>query len=315
VENIDFLEAFAGSRMNLKHLFYFWKVATSGSVVRASEELHLTPQTISGQIQLLEQELNTELFVRTGRRLELTEAGRFALGYAEEIFSLQSELEELIRLNPEGRPMEFRVGVSDAMPESLAYRLLEPAMRIPEPVRIVCHEWKLDSLLSELAVHRLDLVVADTPIPQSVDVRAYNHRLGESPLTFFASPALAERCRAPFPQCLDATTMLLPGEDSALRSKLVRWLRQHKLRPNFVGEFDGNALMAAFGEAGAGVFVAPTILEEEMRTRHGVVALGETQEVVAEYFAISIERRLTHPCVVAITHSARHHIFKDDAKR
>ena len=298
--------------MNLKHLFYFWKVATSGGVARAGEELHITPQTISGQIQLLEQELKTELFVRSGRRLELTEAGRFALGYAKEIFSLQSELEELIRLHPQGRPMEFRVGVSDAMPESLAYRLLEPATHMPEPVRIVCPEWKLDSLLSELAVHRLDLVLADTPIPQSVDVRAYNHRLGESPLTFFATQSLARRCRRPFPECLNAMPMLLPGEDSAIRSKLVRWLSQHKLRPTFVGEFDGSALMAAFGGAGVGVFVAPTILDEEMRTRHDVVALGEVQEVSAEYFAISVERRLTHPCVLAITHAARDRLFKDD---
>jgi LysR family transcriptional activator of nhaA len=299
--------------MNLKHLFYFWKVASGGSVARAGRELHVTPQTISGQIQLLEQELKTELFARSGRRLELTEAGRFALGYAKEIFSLQSELEELIRLHPEGRPMEFRVGVSDATPESLAYRLLEPATHMPEPVRIVCLEWKLDSLLSELAVHRLDLVLADTPIPHSVDVRAYNHRLGESSLTFFASHALAERRRAPFPDCLDAMPMLLPGEDSALRSKLVRWLTRYKLRPTFVGEFDGSSLMTAFGEAGVGVFVAPTILEKEMQARHGVVALGATQEVVAEYFAISVERRLTHPCVLAITQAARDRIFKSDA--
>jgi LysR family transcriptional activator of nhaA len=298
--------------MNLKHLFYFWKVASCGGVVRASEELHITPQTISGQIQLLEQELKTELFARSGRRLELTEAGRFALGYAKEIFSLQSELEELVRLHPEGRPMEFRVGVSDAMPESLAYRLLEPATQMPEPVRIVCPEWKLDSLLSELAVHRLDLVLADSPIPQSVDVRAYSHRLGESPLTFFASHGLADRCRNPFPNCLNGLPMLLPGEDSALRSQLVRWLSRNKLRPTFAGEFDGSALMAAFGEAGVGVLVAPTILAEEMKTRHGVVALGETREIVAEYFAISVERRLTHPCVLAITQAARDRIFKNE---
>jgi LysR family transcriptional activator of nhaA len=300
--------------MNLKHLFYFWKVATSGSVVRAGEELHVTPQTISGQIQLLEQELKTELFVRSGRRLELTEAGRFALGYAKEIFSLQSELEELIRLHPEGRPLEFRVGVSDAMPESLAYRLLEPATRMPDPVRIVCPEWKLDSLLSELALHRLDLVLADTAIPPSVDVRAYNHRLGESPIKFFAGRSLAARCRRDtFPECLNALPMLLPGEDSAIRSKLVRWLRRHNLRPTFVGEFDGSALMAAFGGAGVGVFVAPAILEEEMRVRHDVVALGETREVTAEYFAISVERRLTHPCVLAITQAARNRIFRRHA--
>ncbi len=299
--------------MNLKHLFYFWKVASSGSVARASDELHLSPQTISGQVQLLERDLDTELFARSGRRLELTEAGRFALGYAKEIFSLKSELEALIRLQPHGRPSEFRCGVSDAMPESLAYRLLEPATRMPDPVRIECPEWKLDILLSELAVHRLDLVLSDSPIPQSIDVRAYNHRLGESPLTFFAAKELAQRCREPFPECLNGMPMLMPREDSALRGKLVRWFSQHRLRPNFVGEFDGSSLMFAFGEAGVGVFVAPTILKDEMETRHGAVALGETAEVVAEYFAISVERRLTHPCVLAITQAARERIFRGDA--
>jgi len=298
--------------MNLKHLYYFWKVAGSGSVARASEALHITPQTISGQIQLLEQELKTELFVRQGRNLELTEVGKVALGYAKEIFSLESELEEMIRLHPRGRPMEFRVGVADALPKSLAYQMLEPATQMPEPIRIVCIEWKIDSLLSELAVHRLDLVLADTPIPQSVDVRAYNHRLGESPLTFFADRAFAKRCREPFPDCLNSMPMLLPGEDSAIRIKLVRWLSKHKLHPTFVGEFDGSSLMAAFGQAGFGVFVAPSVLQEEMRTQHGLVAIGETQEVSAEYFAISVERRLTHPCVLAITQSARHRIFKSD---
>jgi LysR family transcriptional activator of nhaA len=299
--------------VNLKHLFYFWKVAMSGSVARAGEELHLTPQTISGQIQLLERDLQTELFARSGRGLELTEAGRFALGYAKEIFSLQSELEALIRLHPQGRPAEFRVGVADAMPESLAYRLLEPAVHMPDPVRIVCLEWKLDSLLSELAVHRLDLVLADSPIPPSVDVRAYSHRLGESTLGFFANQALAQRCRGAFPECLDAMPMLLPGEDSALRGKLVRWLSQRRLHPNLVGEFDGSSLMVAFGEAGVGVFVAPTILREAMETRHAAVLLGEAPEVVAEYFAISVERRLSHPCVLAITQAARERLFRRTA--
>lgn len=299
--------------MNLKHLLYFWKVASSGSVARASEELHLTPQTISGQIQLLQQDLGTELFARSGRRLELTEAGRFVLGYAKEIFSLKSELEALIRLQPHGRPSEFRCGVSDAMPESLAYRLLEPATRMPDPVRIVCPEWKLDTLLSELAVHRLDLVLSDSPIPPSVDVRAYNHRLGESPLAFFASVELARRCRGTFPECLSGMPVLLPGADSALHGKLVRWFSQRRLHPTFVGEFDGSSLMAAFGEAGVGVFVAPTILRQEMETRRSAVALGETPEVVAEYFAISVERRLTHPCVLAITQAARERIFTSAA--
>lgn len=299
--------------MNLKHLFYFWKVASTGSVARASEELHLTPQTISGQIQLLERQLERELFVRRGRRLELTEAGRFVLGYAEEIFALESELDGMIRLHPNGRPGVFRVGVADAMPKTLAHRLLEPALQTAEPYRIVCHEWRLDSLLSELAIHRLDLVIADSPIPDSVDVRAFNHRLGESPMAFFASRALAQRCRQPFPACLDAMPMLLPGADSVMRARIMRWLSKRRLQPKIVGEFDGSSLMAAFGEAGFGVFAAPSILSGEMRERHDAVSVGETRELRSEYFAISVERRLTHPCVLAITQSARHGIFSAPA--
>lgn len=299
--------------MNLKHLQYFWKVAKLGSVVGASEALHITPQTISGQIQLLEQDLGSELFRRQGRKLELTEAGRLALGYAEEIFSLESELEQMIRLHPHTRPLEFRVGVADAMPKSLVYRLLAPAVQLPEPVTIVCREWKLDSLLSELAMHRLDLVVADTPIPPSVDVRAYNHRLGESALTFFAGEALSEGARGIFPDCLDGMPMLLPGEDSAIRTKLLRWLDKQKLRPRFVGEFDDSSLMAAFGQAGVGAFVAPSALEKEICSQHAVIAIGRSEELVAEYFAISVERRLTHPCVLAITQAARNRLFVDKA--
>lgn len=296
--------------MNLKHLHYFYRVATSGSVVRASEELHVTPQTISGQLRLLEHELKTELFVRRGRRMELTEAGKFVLGYAKEIFALESELVEMIRLSPRSRTTEFRVGVSDALPKTLAYRLLEPATRLPESVRIVCLEWKLDDLLSELAVHRLDLVLADAPIPSSADIRAYSHRLGESSLTFVASRSLAKGCRASFPKCMDSMPMLLPGRDSALRAKIMRWLGEHDVRPRFVGEFDGVSLMSAFGAGGFGVFGTPSILAAEVGAQHGVVPIGQVPEIRAEYFAISVERRLTHPCVLAVRESARHRVFK-----
>jgi len=300
--------------MNLRHLLYFWKVATTGSVSQASEELHLTPQTVSGQIQLLERQLGRELFTRRGRRLELTEDGRFVLGYANEIFALQAELESMVRLQRTGRPSAFRIGVADAIPKTLAYRLLEPALRLPNPHRVVCMEWRLDSLLSELAVHRLDLVVADLPLPDTADVRAFSHRLGESPVSFLAEPAIAKQCRRrPFPECLDGTPMLLPGSDSAMRAKLVRWFGKHKLRPRIVGEFDGSSLMAAFGETGFGVFAAPSVLAEELHARHGVVQIAETREIMAEYFAISVERRLTHPCVQAITQAARHRIFRANA--
>lgn len=300
--------------MNLKHLFYFWKVATAGSVVRAGEELHLTPQTVSGQVQLLERQLGRELFTRRGRRLELTEDGKFVLGYANDIFALQSELEVMVRQQRTDRPSTFRIGVADAVPKTLAYRLLEPALRLPNPHRVVCTEWRLDSLLSELAVHRLDLVIADLPLPDTAEVRAFSHRLGESPVSFLAEPSLAKRCRRQaFPACLEGAPMLLPGSDSAMRAKLVRWFARRKLRPNVVGEFDGSSLMAAFGETGFGVFSSPSVLADELRARHGVVPIATTNEIVAEYFAISVDRRLTHPCVQAITQAARHRIFKPAA--
>lgn len=296
--------------MNFKHLYYFWWVAKAGGVLRAGEQLHVTPQTISGQIGLLEDDLGTPLFAKSGRNIELTDAGRLAFGYAQDIFALGSELEESLRNYPAGgRPVDFRVGVADAVPKAIAYRLIEPATRLPEPVRIVCREWKLDSLLAELAAHRLDLVIADAPIPPSVSVRAYNHRLGESGVSFFASAALFKQCKGKFPACLDGAPMLVSGADAAVRSRLDRWCEANGLRPRVVGEFDDSALMKAFGQRGAGVFIGPTVLEAEIKAQYGVKTLGRTTEIVEEFFAISVERRVTHPCVVAITGAARDRLF------
>ena len=296
--------------MNFKHLYYFWQVAKAGGVGRASEQLHVTPQTISGQIGLLEEDLGTPLFAKKGRNLELTDPGRLALGYARDIFALGSELEESLRNYPAGgRPVDFRVGVADAVSKTIAYRLIEPATRLRGPVRIVCREWKLDSLLAELAAHRLDLVIAGAPIPPSVSVRAYNHRLGESGVSFFASTRLIKSLKGKFPACLAGAPMLVPGVDAAVRSRLDRWCEANKLRPRVVGEFDDSALMKAFGQRGAGVFIGPTVLESEIETQYRVKTLGRTQEIVEEFFAISVERRVTHPCVVAITEAARDRLF------
>ena len=302
--------------MNFKHLHYFWRVAKAGGVARASEQLHLTPQTISGQIGLLEDDLGTPLFAKKGRNLELTDAGRLALGYAQDIFALGSELEESLRNYPAGgRPVEFRVGVAEAVSKTIAYRLIEPATRLPTTMRLVCRESKLDSLLAELAAHRLDLVISDAPIPPSVSVRAYNHRLGESGVSFFASAGLFKRCKGKFPACLDGAPMLVPGDGAAVRPRLDRWRDANKLRPRVVGEFDDSALMKAFGQRGAGVFIGPTVLESEIETQYGVKTLGRTLDVVEEFFAISVERRVTHPSVVAITAAAKDRLFvtSDDA--
>lgn len=292
------------SALNLKHLFYFWKVAKLGSVVRAAEAINVTPQTLSGQIGLLEESLGTELFSRQGRSLVLTEAGALALEYADELFALSAELEAAIKHQPRGRPAEFRVGVSDAVPKSLAFRLLQPAIAGPEPARIVCREWQIDRLLTELAVHRLDLVISDGPIPPSISVRAYNHRLLESGLTFLAARELVPETPLPFPACLGSLPLLLPGEDSAIRRSLQPWFERHRIRPRLAGEFDDSALMAAFGRAGIGAFPVPTVAEAEFADGP-LAVIGRTDQVRATYFAISVERRLSHPSVLAITESAQ----------
>lgn len=296
--------------MNFKHLYYFWQVARSGGVARAGERLHLTPQTVSGQVALLQEDLGATLFVKRGRSLELTEAGRLAFGYAEDIFALGAELQESLRnYAAAGRPVEFRVGVSDAVSKTIACRLIEPATQISTPVRVVCREWKLDSLLAELAAHRLDLVIAGAPIPASVSVRAYNHRLGESGVSFFAAPALIGRLKGRFPACLDGAPMLIPGVDAAIKSRLDRWYEAKNIKPRVVGEFDDSALMKAFGQRGAGVFIGPSVLEAEIESQYDVRTVGRTREIVEEFFAISVERRVTHPCVIAITETARDSLF------
>ena len=302
--------------MNYKHLHYFLQVARLGGVQRASERLHVSPQTISGQIQLLEESLGTALFAKSGRGLALTDAGRMVLGYAEDIFSTGAELEEAVReFQREGTVLAFRVGVADAVPKTIACRLIEPAARLPEPVRIICREWKLDMLLGELALHRLDLVIADAPIPPTVSVRAFNHRLGGCGLSFFAAPALLGSSKGRFPACLDGMPLIMPAEDSAVGQRLRAWLQARSLHPRVVGECDDSALAKEFGRRGLGAFVGPSVLERDIEKQYGVRALGATAEVEAEFFAISVERRITHPCVTAITLAARSGLFAPPARR
>ena len=296
--------------MNYKHLQYFMQVAKAGSVMRASELLHLTPQTISGQIQLLESAFGAELFARSGRGLVLTDAGRQVLGYAEQIFALGAQLEAAVR-EPTMRhwQRDFRVGVADSIPKSIAFRLIEPATQLAVPVRLVCREWKLDSLLAELALHNLDLVISDVPMPAGVSVRAFNHPLGASAISFFAAANLRKQLTGPFPACLDGASILMPGEDSGLAQHLRTWFNRLELRPRVVGEFDDSALAKEFGRSGLGVFVGPSVLAREIETTYQVKSIGGTDEVRAEYFAISIERRVSNPCIVAITQAARNELF------
>lgn len=297
--------------MNFKHLRYFWVVAKAGGITRASEQLHTTPQTLSGQIKLLEEWLGHKLFSKAGRQLELTAQGRVALAYADEIFTLGAELESSVRNAREGSPaLEFRVGVADSVAKSVAYHLLEPALDVSDSVRMICHEGKFDDLLAQLALHRLDLVIADERMSRKVSVKAFNHTLGSSAMSFFCAPELRPMLKGPFPECLNEAPMLIQGAVSAVRQQFEHWLSIHQLRPRIVAEFDDSALMNAFGREGRGVFMSPTVLEAEIQAQFGVEVLGRTDELVEEFFAISVERRITHPCVAAITRAAKAQLLK-----
>lgn len=291
--------------LNYKHLYYFWEVAKSGSIARASEKLHLTPQTISGQLSLLEEKLNEALFTRVGRRLELTETGRLVLSYADEIFSLGGELEEMLRNIPADRPRMFKVGVVDVVPKSIAYRLVAPALELDESVRIVCREGSQDSLLADLALHKVDLVIADGPIPSFVNVRGFNHPLGDCGITFFATRELASTMQGQFPANLNAMPFLLPGEMTVIRNNLVEWLDGQHIYPRVIGEFDDSALMKAFGRSGMGIFIAPTPIADEVKEQYNVEIIGETKKIRQQFYAISVERKISHPAVAAITETAR----------
>ena len=298
--------------VNYKHLHYFWAVAREGGVARASERLHLTPQTISGQLSLLEEYLGLELFTRVGRNLELTENGRLVLSYADEIFSLGGELEEAIHQLPEGRPQLFRVGVVDVVPKYIAHRILEPALQMPEQVRMICREASLDTLLAELAVHRVDLVLADRPIPPTVSTRGFSHKLGECGVSFFATKKLAKKLKGDFPPCLDGEPLLLPSRGNQLRAGIDQWLDKHRIHPRIVAEFDDSALMKAFGQEGAGIFIAPAAIEAEVEWQYQVLAIGRIGEVKEHFYAISVERRILHPVVSTVVEAARESLFAEE---
>ena len=298
--------------INYKHLHYFWTVAREGGVARASERLHLTPQTISGQLSSLEEYLGVDLFTRVGRNLELSETGRLALSYTDEIFSLGSELEEVLHHLPDDRPQLFRMGVVDVVPKSIAHRILEPVLQFSKPVRMICREASLDTLLAELAVHRLDFVLADRPIPASVSTRGFSHKLGECAVSFFATEKLKKKLKGDFPRCLDGAPLLLPGSGTQIRSGIERWLDKHRIHPRMVAEFDDSALMKAFGKEGVGVFIAPAAIASEVERQYQVATIGRVAEVKESFYAISVERRVTHPIVSAVVEAAHESLFTED---
>lgn len=299
--------------LNYHHLLYFWMVAREGSIAQASKQLLLAQPTITGQIRALENTLGQKLFTRSGRNLVLTEVGRLVYRYANEIFSLGRELTDVLKGRPAGRPVRLVVGVCDGLPKLIAYRLLQPALTLPEPVQLICHEDHPERLLAELATSGLDLVLMDAPASPLVRVRAFSHLLGGCGVSFFGTSPLAARYRKNFPASLDGAPFLLPSEDSTLRRSLEQWFEAQRIRPQVVGEFQDSALLKAFGEAGVGVFTAPTVTEKEVQRHYGVSLLGRTESVTERFYAISVERRIKHPAVVAIAEAARQTLFQETA--
>lgn len=295
--------------LNYKHLHYFVSVAREGGIIRAAERLHLAPQTLSVQIAQLEERTGVLLFNRTGRRMELTTTGKLALSYAEEIFQTGAELEEILRHGGEEAFITFRVGISDVIPKFVAYRLLAPVLDQPESVRLVCQEDRLERLLAEMAIHRLDMVLADRPMPPGTQIKGYSHPLGESPVALMAAPALARRLQGQFPHSLEGEPLLLPGKDSALRGALPRWLERQGITMRIVGEFDDSALMKAFGEGGAGIFPSATASLPDVVAHYQVEQIGVIEDIRERYFLISPERRLTHPAARVVSEHARADLF------
>jgi LysR family transcriptional activator of nhaA len=295
--------------LNYHHLLYFWLVAREGSVTRASEQLYLSQPTISAQIRALEKSLGEKLFTKTGRHLRLTEMGRVVFRYAEEIFTSGRELMDTLKGRTRGRPVRFVVGIADVVPKLIAYRLLEPALHLAEPVQITCKEDKHDRLLAELAIHELDLVLTDAPLGPAVNVRAFNHLLGECGVMIFAPKKTAAFYRRGFPRSLDGAPFLLPTQNTVLRRSLEQWFEAQGIRPRVLGEFEDSALLKVFGQAGLGLFPAPAVIDAEVQRQYGVKLVGQIENVRERFYAISIERKLKHPAVIAISEAARQKLF------
>ena len=296
--------------LNYHHLQYFWVVAKEGSIVRASAELRLAHPTISGQIHRLEEVLGEKLFTRRGRNLVLTEAGRVAFRYADEIFTLGREFTDTLRGRATGRPLRLVVGVADVLPASLVRRFLEPAFRLGEPVRVICRADKsVDEFVAELALHRVDVVIADGPVGSGVPVRTFSHPLGECGTSFFAARRSASSLKRKFPRSLEGVPFLLPGAPSTVRRSLEQWFNSRDVHPAIVAEFDDSALARSFGAEGMGVFAAPTVIESEILQDSAVRLIGRAEDVRQQFYALSVERKIKHPAVVAICRSARQDIF------
>jgi LysR family transcriptional activator of nhaA len=292
-------------KLNYQHLLYFWSVVRTGSVTRAANELSLSTPTVSAQLRTLEERLGEKLLEKSGRKLVPTEVGRVVFTFAEQIFEVGRELLDALEQRPSRRPLRFTVGIDDVLPKEMAQRLLEPAMRMGQAVHLVCREGTLERLVASLAIHELDAVLSDAPASPTLNVRAYNHLLGTSGICWMATPAIASSLRRGFPRSLDGVPMLLPTDDTAIRRMLDQWLEQHELRPLLVGEFEDYALLREFARAGHGFAPVHAVQEAQFRREHGLQRVGEARPVTAQFFAISLERRIKHPALAAVVAGAR----------
>lgn len=297
-------------RLNLKHLRYFWTVVNEGGVARAAEILNLTPQTISGQLRLLEEQTGATLLEKSGRGLAPTATGRLVFSYADDLFRIESELNDVLAGGGTERARTLKIGVAMVVPKLLAYRLLAPATQVEDPVKLICHEAPLADLLADLAVHRLDMVISDAPLTPALNIRAYNHELGSSALAFFAATPLVARLGPDFPASLDGAPVLMPGAGSSLYRSLEQWFSQVGVQPRVVAEFEDRALMKAFGEAGAGVFTSPAVVADDVRARYQVGDLGEVDALRETFYAITPHRQIRHPALETIVQRARSHVFR-----
>jgi len=295
--------------LNYQHLLYFWTVAREGSLTAASAKLRLAPSTLSGQIRTLESFLGQKLLARQGRHLALTEVGRLVNRYAEEIFALGRDLLEDLEAGVARTPLRLNVGIADVVPKLIARRLLQPARELATTVKIVCREDKPDRLLGALAIHALDIIISDAPVPAGSNVNAYSHLLGESGVGFFGARELAAKYRRGFPGSLDGAHLLLPTENTSLRRSLEEWFAAEGIRPRVDAEFDDGALLSAFGQDGMGLFPVPLVIRKDVEAQYGVRLVGVAGQVRERFYALSVDRRITHPAVVAITRSARRDLF------
>ncbi len=299
--------------LNYHHLHYFWVVAHEGSISAATRKLHLTQPTISAQLRQLEESLGEKLFEKSGRGLMLTEAGRIALRYADEIFALGRELRDTLRDRPTGKPFRVTIGVADVVPKLIAYRVLRAAFDTGTEIEMVCREASSEELLRLLGQHDVDLVLTDAPTA-AAPLRAYNHLLGESGTTFFAAPSLAVAARKHFPRSLDGAPLLLPGQGTQLRRALELWLDATGIQPKRVGAFDDLALMTDFGRAGVGIFPGPSVIEKEIETQYNVRVVGRLPDLKERFYAVAAERKIKNPIVGALTSAARREVFEGGSR-